>query len=67
MSRAELDSLVASARDARKEYSAALRTNKLEVITPAAGKYHTAFDALKNTTKWSLTKLFDVVNEGKDY
>ena len=67
MERRAIDYLVSLARVAKDNYQAALRTNDLQDVIKKANLYHTAFDALKVETKWSLTKLFAVVNEGKDY
>lgn len=67
MTRHELDLLVATAREEQRNYMAAIRTNSLDRITKASHAYHQAFDELKNATKWSLTKLFAVVNEREDY
>jgi hypothetical protein len=63
----ETDKLIAQARTARDLYLKALRTLDLATITNAAGNYHDCFDQVKNKTKWSLTKLFAVINEGENY
>lgn len=67
MTRHELDLLVETAREERVNYMAALRTLDIQRTIKAANAYHQAFDELKNATKWSLTKLFAVVNEGEIY
>ena len=67
MTRYEIDLLVETAREERHRYQTALRTHDISIITKASHAYHQAFDELKNATKWSLTKLFAVVNEGNEY
>ena len=63
----ELDKLVLNARTSKTAYMKAMKTQDLAVITKAAKAYHDAFDEVKSYTKWSLTRLFEVINEGKDY
>lgn len=62
-----LNGLVATARHAKNEYMKALKTGDFVAISIAAKVYHTAFDEVKAHTKWSLARLFEVINEGKDY
>lgn len=63
----ELDGLVATARQTKNDYMKALKSGDLTAITISAKLYHIAFDEVKAHTKWSLTRLFEVINEGKDY
>lgn len=68
MDRRELEQLVTAARDAKHTYQESLRLNHgILAITNHAAFYHHAFDNLQQATRWSLTKMFAVVNEGKDF
>lgn len=67
MANQELDRLVAIARDRKNDKLKALRGGDLHEITTAARAYHEAFDQVKHLTKWSLTKLFAVINDGENY
>ena len=62
-----LNGLVATARHAKNEYMKALKMGNFVAISIAAKVYHTAFDEVKAHTKWSLTKLFAVINDGEVY
>jgi len=63
----ELNNLIAQARTAHDLYMKALRTLDSATIRNAASHYHNRFDQIKVQTKWSLTKLFAVINEGENY
>jgi hypothetical protein len=66
-SRKETERLVAAARERKSEYMKVIASGKTATIISAAHAYHDAFDDLKAHTRWSLSKLFDVVNEGQDF